>query len=917
VTTVAKRCAFVGRHDDVEHVRRAVDGRARLVVIEGEPGVGKTRLIDEALQRHDAHPPIPILRGTADRDAIRPLGAFVEALAGGVAAWSTVPESVRRHGDAVVSLFGSRPGLRAGRDLSAFEVQDGLLAVLSAQLKQHGALVLDDLHWADAETFTALGRVVLSGIGCTVVVGARSDELPDEFVDVVEQIERRHDVVRIRLGALGRDDVADLLRRTYGAQAAVNADMVHERTSGHPLLLVQLIESGALLEADLTALPSSAEESIRRRLTAVDATARDVLNDAAVLGSAVHFDDLIRVRHRSDLRLTRALRELCDQRLLTESESDVFTFVHALTRQVVESSMLARERRAAHRRVLATLPDDAAPVRVLHHAIGAGDDQRASAAASLGAPLALAAGQPTRARDMAALATSSNPDDAGLWAVLALASWQLRNRAEARRAAERALALSDGDVIMTARLRWLLARVALESLDTDRFLANLSELESLERIARGAERAEVLTSCAELMMLRNSADEVAWGNEAVAAAIGTPLEGRARLSLGSSLTNEPGRRDEGRAILAEIVERQLCDSYHHARALNNLLCDVVYAWPAADVWSLIDKFERHVVATALHAVFAEQVALYREQCAERLGDAALARAALEWFGPVEPEPFTCLASAAALLELDGGRTGPACRAVVAASDALRHRADREKLVWCDAVAVEVAARGQPTTVEPLLERLFDPEVVQHRFMIDAIAARGRAARALMSIDAATASTTLDRWYTWIDGDPDGLAMTAHLEGAHAEMHGNVELATDRYVQALDGAPVRACTALADIQRGLARCAAAGGDREAARSWARQSMQTLDRWPGVGLDESIRLLRQLGGRPALTRTDGVLSDRELQVATLVSRGFTNREIGDELRIAPRTVGVHVSHVLEKLRVSRRSEIAAYVARRSAS
>jgi len=370
-------------------------------------------------------------------------------------------------------------------------------------------------------------------------------------------------------------------------------------------------------------------------------------------------------------------------------------------------------------------------------------------------------------------------------------------------------------------------------------------------------------------------------------------------------------------MLADTVQRRLCDSYHHARALNNLLCDVVCAWPAADVWSLIDDFERHVVATALHAVFAEQIALYRTQCAERLGDISLAREALDWWGPVAPDPFSCLAAAVALLELDEGRTGPVCRAVATASDGLRHRVDRENLVWCDVVAVEMAARDHPTDVVPLLDRLFDPEVVWHRCMVNAIAARGRAARALMSIGATTASATLERWCTWIDGDPDALATTAYLEGVHAELHGDIDLASDRYVRALDGTPTWACTTLSDIQRGLARCAAAHGDREAARSWARQSVQTLHRWPGVGLDESIRLLRELGGRPAPTRSDPHLSDREFQVATLVSRGFTNREIGDELRISPRTAGVHVSHILDKLRVSKRSEIAAYVARRSVS
>ena len=717
--------------------------------------------------------------------------------------------------------------------------------------------------------------------------------------------------------ALTRDDVADLLRRTYGVHAAVNADVVHERTSGHPLLLSQLIDSGALLEADLNALPSSAAESIRRRVTALDATVRDVLNEAAVLGSTVRFDELARVGHRSDARLTRALRELCDQRLLSESETDAFTFVHALTRQVVESAMLARERRAAHRRVLATLPSDAAPARVVHHTVGAGDSQRAAVAASVAAPAALAAGQPTRARDMAALAIRCLPDDSDLWAVLALASWQLGDRVEAHQATQRALDLSGDDAIVTTRLLWLQARLSLESLDTDGFRASLSRLESLERCARAEDRAELLTTCAELKMLSNSADEVEWGERAVAVATGTPVEGRARISLGSSLTNVGGRRHEARAILMKVFEEGLCDSFNHARALNNLLCEVVYSWPAADTWELVDTFERHVVGALLHSVFAGQVALYRAQCAERLGDLAIARGALEWFGPVDPEPFTCLAPAAALLELDAGRPGAMCREVSAASDTLRHRADREKLVWCDAVAVEMMAAARPNVTAPLLDRLFDPSVCDDRFMVDAIAARGRAARAVMSIDAAAASVTLDSWHTWIGDDPDGVSMTAHLEGVCAEAHGEFQAATEHYVRALDGSPVRACTLLADIHRGLARCAAADGDREAARTWARLSVQSLENWPGVGLDESIRLLRQLGGRPAPTHADRVLSDRELQVAVLVSRGFTNRQIGDELVIAPRTVGVHVSHILDKLRVSKRSEIAAYVARQRAS
>ena len=212
-----------------------------------------------------------------------------------------------------------------------------------------------------------------------------------------------------------------------------------------------------------------------------------MLNDAAILGPVVRFDDLMKVGRRSDDLLTHALRQLCDRRLLVESDSDVFTFVHALTRQVVESTMLDRERRGTHRRVLDNLADDVAPARVLHHAIGAGDDDRACQAASAGAPLALAAGQPTRARDMALLATRWKADDSASgpsWPSPAGSCAIATRRVE--RLSERSHSTA-GDVIMTARLRWLLARLALEALDTGRFRANLLELEALERVARGVD----------------------------------------------------------------------------------------------------------------------------------------------------------------------------------------------------------------------------------------------------------------------------------------------------------------------------------------------------------------------------------------------------------------------------------------------
>jgi DNA-binding CsgD family transcriptional regulator len=634
-----------------------------------------------------------------------------------------------------------------------------------------------------------------------------------------------------------------------------------------------------------------------------------------VCGSSVGFDELLTLSALADDQLTAALRKLCDVRLLVESARDEFTFSHALTRQVVEGTMLARERRSIHRRILGILPPDVSEARIVHHALGADDVALARSAAAKVAPVALAAGQPTRARDMALLAISANPDHSSL-GVLAQASWQLRDRPSARRAAEQMLLSTPDDRIVIARMRWLLARLAWETLDAIAFRSHVADLASLFRDATFDELPELLTMHAELKMLVADPDEVACGEQAVIAATGTPFEDRAKLNLGSSLTSEPGRREEGRAILMEIVRSHRCDSFNHARALNNLLCDLVYAELPANVLPIIDELEQHVVATGLVSSFAEQIPLFREQCAERIGDRLLAESGLAWFGPVAPEPHTCLAAAVALLELDSGSPGDVCRAVTVEADRRRDRVDRDKLVWTDAVAVQTAAHDGDADVKALLDQLFDPAVQGSRYMIDAIETRGRAAVVLARKGSAQAAATLARWRAWVGDDPDAVAVTAHLEAIAAEATDDHATAIKRYRDSLHGLPIRSCTVYADALRGLARCTANMGDREQARTSARQAVEKLAHWPGTDRDQCIRLLRELGGRPTRSRTDQVLSDREVEVAALITQGLTNREIGDSLGIAPRTVGVHVTHILEKLGVSKRSQIAAHVARHEA-
>ena len=327
-------------------------------------------------------------------------------------------------------------------------------------------------------------------------------------------------------------------------------------------------------------------------------------------------------------------------------------------------------------------------------------------------------------------------------------------------------------------------------------------------------------------------------------------------------------------MLLDIIRARTCDSLSLARALNNLLCDFVYAAPPDTVAPLIDEFEGHVTATALIAAFAEQVPLYREQCAERLGDGDLARAALAWFGPVEPEPHTCLAAAMAFLELDSGRPGRMCHNVATEGERWRDRIDQNRLVWSDAVGVETIVRssheGADVDNDALLERLFDATVLPKRFALDAVDCRGRVALVLARRGMAEATATLTRWREWVGDDPEALAVTAHLEAVVAEWrrpHDRDRAVPDLARRASDQSMHGAGRRTPRPRTMCRRHWRTGGRPQLGAA----NRGTLTRWPGAGLDDSVRLLRKLGGRPAPSGVDRLLSDRETEVAALVARG----------------------------------------------
>jgi DNA-binding NarL/FixJ family response regulator len=105
----------------------------------------------------------------------------------------------------------------------------------------------------------------------------------------------------------------------------------------------------------------------------------------------------------------------------------------------------------------------------------------------------------------------------------------------------------------------------------------------------------------------------------------------------------------------------------------------------------------------------------------------------------------------------------------------------------------------------------------------------------------------------------------------------------------------------------------GSDPVGATAWAKAALATFERIGAIHAAEAANLLRELGvSRGSSPRTRQPLTQREAEIATLIAHGLTNREIASRLVISAKTVEHHVSHILNKLDVTSRAEVAAFAA-----
>lgn len=366
---------FIGREADLErlvaHFEAARTGTARAVVIAGEAGVGKTRLMAELRSLVTQSGGRALVGGAMDFDAALPYAAFVEALRPVVADPDAhrVARILGPTRNEVARLF---PNLSAqdahAREPSAqsrlFEHVLGLLGRLGGDAPTF--LALEDLHWADASTrdlFSFLARSLTTER--VLLVGSyRHDELSRTHPLRVQlsQLERAGRVERLELRRFNRDEFDAQLAGIRGRPVPTPlADRLFDRSEGNPFFTEELLAGERASERG--DIPPTVREALLARVDTLSDQAQRLLRAAAVVGRDVDAELLSRASDLPTDALEPALREATAEHIVVRApgaDRERYVFRHALMQETLYDETLPTERARLHGLVAETLSADSA-----------------------------------------------------------------------------------------------------------------------------------------------------------------------------------------------------------------------------------------------------------------------------------------------------------------------------------------------------------------------------------------------------------------------------------------------------------------------------------------------------------------------------------------------------------------------------
>jgi len=408
--------SLVGRAGElaaIEQELREARNHLAAITLEGEPGIGKTRLL-LATAGLAAGVRFTTIAVTADEEIRGPFllaqSIFAAPALRDAIADTPAEAAVQRVVDAISGR--DEPGLetlsRDAKLLRTFDLAGVALRMAAEQAPL--ALLIDDMQWADDDTLRMLRYAVRADTDSPIFLFLAIR--PDEFVTVTEAVnlvadmERMGLVRRLRPGRFSQPESGELARQALGGPVdPASIAAMHAQSEGVPFIVEELArtyrEAGMIQQVDgvwtlgrnaAKLVPSAVRTLIQRRAARLPAETRSVLADAAVLGRSFSLRDLSAVRSRLDQHepeaaaLADALKPAADAGLLLQQSEGApadYTFTHEQVREFAMAELTAARRRAVHRSVVDLLleggdPSPAALPLIAHHALAAGDTERAA-----------------------------------------------------------------------------------------------------------------------------------------------------------------------------------------------------------------------------------------------------------------------------------------------------------------------------------------------------------------------------------------------------------------------------------------------------------------------------------------------------------------------------------------------------------
>jgi DNA-binding CsgD family transcriptional regulator/tetratricopeptide (TPR) repeat protein len=378
---------MVGRHAELSEISNVWsdvrDGQASGILISGEAGVGKTRLVQECVRQ--------VLADGGEVLA----GASFRISSGGLP-YGPILDALRRLlSDHAAASLAELAGPRFAALDQLLEPQDGdkshqarlfdVFLALLAQLAEAKPvlLVIEDVHWAEQSTFDLLSflTVALRRERVLLVVTYRDDEpaagpLPAALVELFRGGFMNH----LTLAPLDADELGVLLTNLAGAALPAAAiDEIADLSGGNAFFAEEIFEARGLGEQ----IPARVRDVVLLRVATFSDDAQAVLRLCSVIGRRIGHPLLATVSDLPERALLTALRELAANRVIQTDSTDSYRFRHALAQEAVYSDLLPGERARLHGRVAEVLserrdgPRSTATAVVAHHWAAAGDVPRA------------------------------------------------------------------------------------------------------------------------------------------------------------------------------------------------------------------------------------------------------------------------------------------------------------------------------------------------------------------------------------------------------------------------------------------------------------------------------------------------------------------------------------------------------------